>query len=224
MGLVAAGADAMVRLKSALPDSLARSTPSRISPYSAVSWIPYHQGLRIDTQCQKDFEGHSYHHSAITMSLLNDADRLETEAGAIKPTGTTFEVEVDSDIDNTLRGWLHDSFQFRKETLDRQLDRSQITGTSFTTHDTKLETNETEGIAFSGAVGIGLFVTCAQIITLSGPVGAILSFSLAGLVIVSVMRSLAKMVSVRPVKGPLMDYPATFVDEALGVAVGIVYW
>lgn len=158
------------------------------------------------------------------MSLLNDVDRLETEAGGIKPTGTTFEVEVDSDIDNTRRGWLHDSFQFRKETLDRQLDRSQITGTSFTTHDIKLEANKTEGIAFSGAVGIGLFVTCAEIITLSGPVGAILSFSLAGLVIVSVMRSLAEMVSVRPVKSPLMDYPATFVDEALGVAVGIVYW
>jgi yeast amino acid transporter len=89
---------------------------------------------------------------------------------------------------------------------------------------TKLETYETEGIAFSGAVGIGLFVTCAEIITLSGPVGAILSFSLAGLVIVSVIRSLAEMVSVRPVKGPLMDYPATFVDESLGIAVGIVYW
>lgn len=38
------------------------------------------------------------------------------------------------------------------------------------------------------------------------------------------MRSLAEMASVRPVNGALMDYPHTFVDEALGFAVGIMYW
>jgi amino acid transporter len=38
------------------------------------------------------------------------------------------------------------------------------------------------------------------------------------------MRSLAEMVSVRPVSGALMDYPSVFVDPALGFAVGCVYW
>ena len=38
------------------------------------------------------------------------------------------------------------------------------------------------------------------------------------------MRSLAEMVSVRPVSGALMDYPDVFVDKALGIAVGIFYW
>lgn len=38
------------------------------------------------------------------------------------------------------------------------------------------------------------------------------------------MRSLAGMASVRPVRGALMDYPHTFVDEALGFAVGVMYW
>ena len=38
------------------------------------------------------------------------------------------------------------------------------------------------------------------------------------------MRCLAEMALVRPVKGPLMDFPHTFVDEALGFAVGIMYW
>ena len=38
------------------------------------------------------------------------------------------------------------------------------------------------------------------------------------------MRSLAEMVSVRPVSGALMDYPASFVDDALGFTVGISYW
>lgn len=80
------------------------------------------------------------------------------------------------------------------------------------------------GIAFSGCVGIGLFQTSGQIIALGGPVGALLAFFFAGLVIFSVMRSLAELVSVRPVKGAIIDYPNVFVDEALGFAVGIMYW
>lgn len=73
-------------------------------------------------------------------------------------------------------------------------------------------------------MGIGLFQTSGEIIALSGSVGALLAFIFAGLVVFSVMRSLAEMASVRPVKGALMDYPHTFVDEALGFAVGIIYW
>ena len=59
---------------------------------------------------------------------------------------------------------------------------------------------------------------------MGGPAGALLAFIFAGLVIFSVMRSLAEMVSVRPVKGAIMDYPDVFVDEALGFAVGVMYW
>ena len=32
------------------------------------------------------------------------------------------------------------------------------------------------------------------------------------------------MVSVRPLFSALMDYPHTFVDPALGFAVGMIYW
>ena len=102
--------------------------------------------------------------------------------------------------------------------------RSQVRCQHIQFPDSKTDYHNCTGIAFSGAVGIGLFITCSDIITLCGPVGAVLSFSLAALVTISVMRSLAEMVSVRPMKGALMDYPATFVDKALGVAVGIVYW
>lgn len=80
------------------------------------------------------------------------------------------------------------------------------------------------GIAFSGAVGIGIFNTSGEILALGGPVGALLAFIFAGLVIFSVMRCLAEMVSVRPVAAPLIDFPHTFVDEALGFTVGVMYW
>ena len=58
---------------------------------------------------------------------------------------------------------------------------------------------------------------------MGGPVGALIAFLFAGLIIFSVMRCLAEMASVRPVQGALMDFPSTFVDEALGYTVGVMY-
>ncbi|KAL6718445.1 hypothetical protein ACLMJK_004535 [Lecanora helva] len=95
---------------------------------------------------------------------------------------------------------------FRHDHLDRRLERHHITG-----------------IAFSGAVGVGLFQTSGQVVALGGQVGALLAFLFAALVVISVMRSIAEMASVRPVKGAVLDYPYTFVDEALGFAVGLLY-
>ncbi|KAI4253010.1 MAG: hypothetical protein L6R42_007740, partial [Xanthoria sp. 1 TBL-2021] len=106
---------------------------------------------------------------------------------------------------SVLLAWLNYEV-FRKDCLDRKLKRHHITG-----------------IAFSGAVGIGIFQTSGEILALGGPVGALLAFIFAGLVIFSVMRSLAEMVSVRPVAAPLIDFPHTFVDEALGFTVGVMY-
>ena len=51
-----------------------------------------------------------------------------------------------------------------------------------------------------------------------------ISFVVAGLIVIAVMRTLAEMVSVRPLSGALIDFPHTFVDPALGFAVGIMYW
>ena len=73
-------------------------------------------------------------------------------------------------------------------------------------------------------MGIGLFVTSGQLIGLSGSAGSVISFAVAGFVIIAVMRTLAEMVSVRPLSGALIDFPHTFVDPALGFAVGIMYW
>ena len=79
-------------------------------------------------------------------------------------------------------------------------------------------------IAFSGTVGIGLFVTSGQLIGISGSAGCVIAFIGAGLIVIAVMRTLAEMVSVRPLSGALIDFPHTFVDPALGFAVGVMYW
>lgn len=112
---------------------------------------------------------------------------------------------------------------FKHDQLDRMLKRHHITGESLL-YLPAISIVEHVGIAFSACVGIGLFSTSGQIIALGGPVGALLAFFFASLIIFSVMRSLAEMVSVRPVKGAIMDYPTVFVDEALGFTVGLLYW
>lgn len=73
-------------------------------------------------------------------------------------------------------------------------------------------------------MGIGFFVSSGQFIGISGSPGSTIAFLCAGFIVVSVMRSLAELVSVRPVSGALLDYPDTFVDEALGYATGVIYW
>ena len=81
-----------------------------------------------------------------------------------------------------------------------------------------------KAIAFSGTIGIGLFVTSGELIGISGSAGCVIAFAVAGLVIICVMRTLAELVSVRPLSGAMIDYPHTFVDPALGFAVGVMYW
>lgn len=63
-----------------------------------------------------------------------------------------------------------------------------------------------------------------QLIGISGSLGYVIASIVAALIMTGVMRSLAEMVSVRPISGGLMDFPHTFIDPALGFAVGVTYW
>lgn len=66
-------------------------------------------------------------------------------------------------------------------------------------------------------------MTSGRILAISGSAGLVLGFACAGIIVISVMRSLAEMVSARPIFSALIDYPHTFVDEALGFATGVIY-
>ena len=80
------------------------------------------------------------------------------------------------------------------------------------------------GIAFSGTVGMGIWTNTGGLISISGSAGCVLAYTVSAFIVTAVMRSLAEMVSVRPFAGALIDFPATFVDPALGFAVGVTYW
>ncbi|KAI9773681.1 MAG: hypothetical protein M1840_006955 [Geoglossum simile] len=79
-------------------------------------------------------------------------------------------------------------------------------------------------IAFSGTIGIGIFLTCGKILHDAGPGGAILSYALTGTVIWSVIASLGEMTALMPVRSPITEFASRYVDEAIGFATGWMYW
>jgi yeast amino acid transporter len=71
---------------------------------------------------------------------------------------------------------------------------------------------------------MGIWTNTGELIGISGSAGCVIGYTVCALFVTAVMRSLAEMVSVRPFAGALMDFPTTFVDPALGFAVGVTYW
>src|SRR6266480_5508299 len=51
----------------------------------------------------------------------------------------------------------------------------------------KIVADSLKGIAFSGSVGIGFFITSGELIGISGSLGCAISFIFAGLIIIAVM-------------------------------------
>lgn len=79
-------------------------------------------------------------------------------------------------------------------------------------------------IAIGGAIGTGLFVAGGESVSQAGPGGALLAYSLIGIMVYFLMTSLGEMATYMPVSGSFGTYAARFVDEAFGFALGWNYW
>ena len=79
-------------------------------------------------------------------------------------------------------------------------------------------------IAFSATIGIGLFLQSGKILYLIGPGGAVLAYLIMGTLLWSANASLGEMTAIFPVKGPIIDFPARYLDESIGFAVGWMAW
>jgi len=71
---------------------------------------------------------------------------------------------------------------------------------------------------------IGLFVNTGPVLFQAGPLGALLSYILIGLVSSSVLSCLGEMTALIPVEGPIYEFPTRFLDASVGFAVGWMYW
>jgi GABA permease len=78
-------------------------------------------------------------------------------------------------------------------------------------------------ISIGGVIGAGLFVGSGSVIQTTGP-GAILSYLLAGLLVVFVMRMLGEMASVNPTTGSFSTYANEAIGPWAGYTIGWLYW
>lgn len=78
-------------------------------------------------------------------------------------------------------------------------------------------------ISIGGVIGAGLFMGSGAVIHSAGP-GAIISYALAGLLVIFVMRMLGEMASVNPTSGSFSTYAREAIGPWAGYTIGWLYW
>ena len=78
-------------------------------------------------------------------------------------------------------------------------------------------------IALGGVIGAGLFVGSSAVIAATGP-AAVVSYLVAGVLIVLVMRMLGEMASANPSVGSFAEYARRSIGNWAGFSVGWLYW
>ncbi|GAA4838451.1 amino acid permease [Saccharopolyspora rosea] len=78
-------------------------------------------------------------------------------------------------------------------------------------------------IALGGVIGAGLFIGSGVVIHQTGP-AAVVSFLLAGMLTVLIMRMLAEMTVARPALGSFYVYAREALGRRAGFSVGWMYW
>ena len=78
-------------------------------------------------------------------------------------------------------------------------------------------------IALGGVIGAGLFVGSGAVINQTGP-AAVLSYLIAGVLVVLVMRMLGEMAVANPSTGSFADYARAALGDWAGFTTGWLYW
>ncbi|MGX4600438.1 amino acid permease [Faecalimicrobium sp. JNUCC 81] len=79
-------------------------------------------------------------------------------------------------------------------------------------------------IALGGSIGTGIFLAMGNTINQAGPGGALVAYSLVGIMVYFLITSLGEMATFMPISGSFSSYASKFIDPALGFALGWNYW
>lgn len=88
----------------------------------------------------------------------------------------------------------------------------------------QLKSRHVQFLALSGAIGTGLFVGTGQVLSLGGPLAAVLSYTITGFNLFCVITSLGEMAAWLPLPGAVPIFAARYVDPALGFTLSWNYW
>lgn len=78
-------------------------------------------------------------------------------------------------------------------------------------------------MAFSGAIGTGLFVGSGAALSRAGPLGLLLGYSIYALLVWSTFNAVGEMVVWLPVDGSFVVFAHAYLDDAWGFALGWLY-
>ena len=88
----------------------------------------------------------------------------------------------------------------------------------------KLKHRHIQMIAIGGTIGTGLFLRSGANITLSGAIGTLLAYVVAGLTVYCVVMALGEMATFTPVSGSFNEYAARYYSASLGFTSAWIYW
>jgi len=78
-------------------------------------------------------------------------------------------------------------------------------------------------ISLGGVIGAGLFVGSGAVMNQTGP-AAVVSYLLAGILVVLIMRMLGEMAVANPAVGSFVEYCRTALGPRAGFTIGWLYW
>ena len=79
-------------------------------------------------------------------------------------------------------------------------------------------------ISLGGAIGTGLFLGSGEVIAQTGPIGAIFSYLLGGLIAYAVMLCLGELAVHMPESGSFGSYAQKFIGPGTGYTITWLYW
>jgi yeast amino acid transporter len=77
-------------------------------------------------------------------------------------------------------------------------------------------------IALGGALGSGLLITTGTALEKGGPAALLITYCIIGMVVALVLSAMGEIATWKPIASGFTGYAATYVDPALGFALG--YW
>ncbi|KAK9727687.1 hypothetical protein K7432_001621 [Basidiobolus ranarum] len=86
-----------------------------------------------------------------------------------------------------------------------------------------LKSRHLQMIAIGGTIGTGIFLSSGGSVAGAGPLGALISYTIVGIMVFFIVTSLGEMAAYLPLPGAFTTFGARFVDPALGFGLGIGY-
>lgn len=97
----------------------------------------------------------------------------------------------------------HDQAQFGQTA---NFDKEIITHKNVGNLQRRLKSRHVQFLALSGAIGTGLFVGAGQVLSLAGPLSAVLAYLITGLNLYAVINSMGEMATWLPLPGAVPVY------------------